>query len=61
MPDTGGSYPESLSLGVKNYEWKYDGSGYGALGYQEKFSSNAKGASARFAVKEEEVSIANTY
>ena len=58
MPDSDGSYPEGLSLGVKNYEWKYDGTGYGALGYQEKFSSNAKGASARFAGSgEEEVSL----
>ena len=58
MPDSDGSYPEGVSLGVKNYEWKYDGAGYGALGYQEKFSSNAKGASARFAGSgEEEVSL----
>ena len=58
MPDSDGSYPEGVSLGVKNYEWKYDGTGYGALGYQEKFSSNAKGASARFAGSgEEEVSL----
>ena len=58
MPDSDGLYPEGLSLGVKNYEWKYDGSGYGALGYQEKFSSNAKGSSARFASSgEEEVSL----
>ena len=32
-----GEYPEGLSLKVKpDYEWKYDGQGYGALGDQEK-------------------------
>ena len=58
MADSNGDYPEGLSIGVKNYEWMYDGTGYGALGHQEKFSSNAKGASARFAEEgEEEVTL----
>ena len=53
-----GEYPEDLSLKVKNYEWKYDGQGYGALGYQEKFSSDSNSASANFAGSgETEISI----
>jgi len=58
LADSNGNYPEGVSIGVKNYEWKYDGTGYGALGHQEKFSSNAKGASARFAEEgEQEISL----
>lgn len=47
--DSDGIYPEGVSLGIRNYEWKYDGIGYGALGNQERFSSDSKGASAKFA------------
>ena len=58
MADSEGYYPEGLTLGVKNYEWKYDGLGYGSLGLQEKFSTNAKAASARFSEGgEQEISL----
>jgi len=46
--DSNGNYPEGISLGVRNYEWKYDGTGYGSLGMQERFSTDSKGASAKF-------------
>ncbi|MDG1545433.1 MAG: hypothetical protein P8R32_04210, partial [Candidatus Poseidoniia archaeon] len=46
--DGDGNYPEGVSVGVRNYEWKYDGNGYGALGNQEKFSTDSKGASSKF-------------
>ena len=46
--DSDGSYPEDISLGIRNYEWKYDGTGYGALGNQERFSSDSKSASSKF-------------
>ena len=56
--DSDGNYPEGISLGVRNYEWKYDGMGYGPLGLQERFSTDSKGASAKFASSgEEEISI----
>jgi len=56
--DGDGNYPEGVSLGVRNYEWKYDGAGYGSLGMQERFSTNSKGASAKFSSSgEEELSI----
>ncbi len=29
--DSDGNYPESVSLNVRNYEWKFDGTGYGSL------------------------------
>ena len=48
LSDSDGNYPESVSLGVKSYEWKFDGTGYGALGKQEKFSTGSKGDSAIF-------------
>ena len=47
--DSNGDYPEGISLEVRNYEWKYDAAGYGALGKQERFSTDSKGASAKFA------------
>ena len=47
-PDNDGNYPEGISVDVRNYNWKYQGSGYGALGNQERFSSDSKGASAKF-------------
>ena len=47
-PDDDGNYPEGISVDVRNYNWKYQGSGYGALGNQERFSSDSKGASAKF-------------
>ena len=47
--DSDGYYPEGISLGIRNYEWRYDGTGYGSLGNQERFSSDSKGASAKFA------------
>ena len=47
--NSNGDYPEGISLEVRNYDWKYDGSGYGALGKQERFSTDSKGASAKFA------------
>ena len=43
-----GNFPEKLSVGVRNYNWKYEGDGYGALGKQERFSTDSKGASAKF-------------
>ena len=46
--DGDGNYPEGVSVGVRNYEWKYDGNGYGSLGNQEKFSTDSKGASSKF-------------
>ena len=46
--DSEGNFPESISLGVRNFEWKYDGTGYGALGKQTKFSTDSLGASAKF-------------
>ena len=56
--DSEGNYPEGVSLGVRNYEWKYDGTGYGSLGLQEKFPTDSKGASAKFSSSgEEELSI----
>ena len=56
--DSDGNYPEGISLGVRNYEWKYDGVGYGSLGLQERFSTDSKGTSAKFASSgEEEISI----
>ena len=39
--DSEGNFPESISLGVRNFEWKYDGTGYGALGKQTKFSTDS--------------------
>ena len=47
--DSDGNYPEGISLGIRNYEWRYDGTGYGSLGNQERFSSDSKGASVKFA------------
>ena len=41
--DSDGNYPEGISLGIRNYEWRYDGTGYGSLGNQERFSSDSKG------------------
>ena len=41
-PDNDGNYPEGISVDVRNYNWKYQGSGYGALGNQERFSSDSK-------------------
>ena len=35
-------------MGVRNFEWMYDGTGYGALGKQTKFSTDSMGASAKF-------------
>ena len=56
--DSDGSYPEGVSLGIRNYEWKYDGTGYGSLGNQERFSTDSKGASAKFAnAGESDISI----
>ena len=46
--DSEGNYPEGISLGVRNFEWMYDGTGYGALGKQTKFSTDSMGASAKF-------------
>ena len=46
--DNDGNYPEGISIDVRNFNWKYDGPGYGALGNQERFSSDSKGASAKF-------------
>ena len=43
-----GSFPEGLSVGVRSHNWKYEGEGYGALGKQERFSTDSKGASAKF-------------
>ena len=40
VANSDGNYPEGISVEVKNYEWKYEGSGYGALGNQQKFSTN---------------------
>ena len=47
--NSNGEYPEGISLAVRNYDWNYDGTGYGALGKQERFSTDSKGASAKFA------------
>ncbi|MEC8446901.1 MAG: exo-alpha-sialidase [Candidatus Thermoplasmatota archaeon] len=56
--DSEGNFPESISLGVRNFEWKYDGNGYGALGKQAKFSTDSLGASAKFDTSgESEISI----
>ena len=58
VANSDGNYPEGISVEVKNYEWKYEGSGYGALGNQQKFGTNSVSASAKFASSgEEEVSI----
>ena len=46
--DSDGNFPESVSLGIRNFEWRYDGSGYGSLGNQERFYTDSKGASAKF-------------
>ena len=43
------SYPEGLTVGIGDYEWAYEGQGYGALGHQERFGTGSKGASAKFA------------
>ncbi len=43
------SYPEGLTVGIGNYEWAYEGQGYGALSHQERFVTGSKGASAKFA------------
>ena len=29
--DSDGNFAESVSLGIRNFEWKYDGAGYGSL------------------------------
>ncbi|MBE27596.1 MAG: hypothetical protein CMB06_00585, partial [Euryarchaeota archaeon] len=58
VANSDGNYPEGISVEVKNYEWKYEGSGYGALGNQQKFGTNSISASAKFAESgEEEVII----
>ena len=58
LPNSDGNHPEGISIEVKNYEWKYEGSGYGALGNQLKFGTNSVSASAKFAESgEEEVII----
>ena len=46
--DSDGNFAESVSLGLRNFEWKYDGAGYGALGKQSKFSTDSLGAAAKF-------------
>jgi len=56
--DSDGNYPEGISLGIRNYQWKYDGTGYGSLGLQERFPTDSKGSSAKFSGSgEEELSI----
>ena len=35
--DSDGNFAEGVSLGIRNFEWKYDGAGYGALGKQSNF------------------------
>ena len=54
VANSDGNYPEGISVEVKNYEWKYEGSGYGALGNQQKFGTNSISASAKFAESGEE-------
>ena len=46
--DSDGNFAEGVTLGVRNFEWKYDGAGYGALGKQSKFSTDSLGAAAKF-------------
>ena len=46
--DSDGNFAEGVSLGIRNFEWKYDGAGYGALGKQSKFSTDSLGAAAKF-------------
>ena len=43
--DDDGNFPEGISVNVKSHTWEYEGEGYGALGKQERFSSDSKGAS----------------
>ena len=50
--------PEGLSLSIGAYDWKYDGSGYGGLGNQNRFISDSTSGSATFAGSgEEEIKI----
>ena len=46
--DSDGNFAEGVSVGIRNFEWKYDGAGYGALGKQSKFSTDSLGAAAKF-------------
>ena len=46
--------PEGLSLSIGAYDWKYDGSGYGGLGNQNRFISDSISGSATFAGSGEE-------
>ena len=46
--------PEGVSLSIGAYEWKYDGSGYGGLGTQNRFISDSTSGSATFAGSGEE-------
>ncbi len=57
-PSLGDESPESISIGISDYEWKYDASGYGALGNQKRFVSDSISSSATFSsAGEEEISL----
>ena len=50
--------PEGVSLSIGAYEWKYDGSGYGGLGIQNRFISDSTSGSATFGgAGEEEIKL----
>ena len=57
-PNTNDKYPEGLDVNVGNFNWKYDGKGYGALGGQKRFISDSISSSATFSeAGETEISL----